>query len=51
MDKVTYYPFTNYFKSSGMLEDEVTAIVEFEPGNFILGCSGFTLYKNRILLM
>ncbi|MBK6681333.1 MAG: hypothetical protein IPG53_15610 [Ignavibacteriales bacterium] len=49
VDKVTYHPFTNYFKSSGMLEDEVTAIVEFEPGNFIFGHnSGFTLYKNRI---
>lgn len=47
VDNVTFNPFTNYYKSSGLLEDEVTAIVEFEPGNFVFGHnSGFTLYKN-----
>ncbi|MBK6679593.1 MAG: hypothetical protein IPG53_05950 [Ignavibacteriales bacterium] len=50
MDKIAYHPFMNYYKSTGMLEDEVTAIVEYEPGNFIFGHnSGFTLFKNQVL--
>lgn len=49
VDKVTYHPFTNYYQSSGMLEDEVTAIVEYEPGRFVFGHnSGFTLFKDQV---
>lgn len=49
VDKITYHPFTNYYKSTGMLEDEVTAIVEYEPGNFVFGHnSGFTLFKDQV---
>lgn len=48
VDKITFHPFTNYYKSSGLLEDEVSAIIEYEPGNFIFGHnSGFTLFKDQ----
>ncbi len=49
VDKITYHPFTNYYKSTGMLEDEVTAIVEYEPGKFVFGHnSGFSLFKDDV---
>lgn len=49
VDKITFHPFTNYTKKSGLLEDEVTAVLEYQPGNFIFGHnSGFTIYKDGI---
>ncbi|MBK8662819.1 MAG: hypothetical protein IPN18_13845 [Ignavibacteriales bacterium] len=46
--KSYHLTFTIMINHTGMLEDEVTAIVEYEPGNFIFGHnSGFTLYKDR----
>ncbi len=47
VDKITYHPFRNFYKRDGLLEDEVTAVVEYSPGNFIFGHNtGFTIYSN-----
>ena len=47
IDKITYHPFNNYYQQDGLLEDEVTAAVEFSPGNFIFGHNtGFTVFSN-----
>ena len=51
VDKITFHPFTNYYKSNGLLEDEVTAIIEYEPGSFVFGHnSGFTMYKDQTFI-
>lgn len=47
VDKLTFHPFTNFTKKTGLLENEVTAVLEYEPGNFIFGHnSGYTFYNN-----
>lgn len=47
IDKITYHPFQNYFRSDGLLEDEVTAIIEYSPEKFVFGHnSGFTVYAD-----
>lgn len=47
VDKLTFHPFTNFTKKSGLLEDEVTAVLEYQPDNYIFGHnSGYTVYKN-----
>ncbi|MCP5049302.1 MAG: response regulator [bacterium] len=35
--KIASRRFSNYYAENGMLEDEVTAVLEYEPGKFILG--------------
>ena len=35
--KISSRRFTNYQKKDGFLEDEVTAVLEYEPGKFVLG--------------
>lgn len=46
IDKITYHPFKNFYKSDGLLEDEVTTILEYTPGNYIFGHnSGYTVYS------
>ncbi len=35
--KISSRRFTNYQKQAGLLEDEVTAILEYQPGKFVLG--------------
>ncbi len=48
IDKITYQLFQNFRKSSGLLEDEVSAICEYSPGKFIFGHNrGFTLFSNQ----
>jgi signal transduction histidine kinase/ligand-binding sensor domain-containing protein len=48
IDKVTYHIFANYYQSSGMLEDEVTAVLEYQPNKFLLGHnSGFSFFKDN----
>lgn len=37
IDKATFPLFRNYYRSSGLLADEVTSILEFSPGNFVFG--------------
>ncbi len=48
IDKMTFHPFKNYYRMDGLLEDEVTAAIEFEPGKFIFGHnSGYTLFSRE----
>ncbi|MCP5102523.1 MAG: PAS domain S-box protein, partial [bacterium] len=35
--KIFSRQFSNYYMQHGLLEDEVTAVVEYEPGKFVLG--------------
>lgn len=47
IDKITYHPFKNYYQQDGLLEDEVTAAIEYSPGNFIFGHNtGYTVFSN-----
>jgi len=47
IDKITYHPFHNYYQKDGLLEDEVTAAIEYSPGNFIFGHNtGYTVFSN-----
>ncbi|GAB1348116.1 hypothetical protein MASR1M107_03270 [Ignavibacteriales bacterium] len=47
VDKISFHLFTNFTIKSGLLENEVTAILEYEPGNFIFGHnSGYSFYKD-----
>ncbi|MCX6150615.1 MAG: PAS domain S-box protein [Ignavibacteriales bacterium] len=48
IDLVSSLRFQNYFLSNGLLENEVTAILEVEPEKFILGHNlGFTILENE----
>ncbi len=48
VDKVSSVRFENYYKIHGLLDDEVTAIVETSPGHLILGHNaGFTFFNNN----
>ena len=43
--KIAGRAFTSYQMKNGLLEDEVSAILEYEPGKFVLGHNnGFTFY-------
>ncbi len=46
IDKISNMPFLNYFKENGLLENEVTAILEVEPDYLIFGHNyGLTFLK------
>ena len=46
---ITSRRFSNFRAWNGMLEDEVTAILEYHPGQFILGHTyGVTYYDTRV---
>ena len=48
LSKVSSLRFQNYFQSNGLLEDEVSSIVEQTPGNFIFGHnSGITFFDGK----
>ena len=48
VSKIISRRFSNLYRSSGLLEDEVTAVVEYEPGKFALGHnSGITFYDGK----
>ncbi|MGD2087685.1 MAG: two-component regulator propeller domain-containing protein [Candidatus Aminicenantes bacterium] len=45
VSKISSRRFATFQRVNGLLEDEVTAIVEYEPGKFVLGHNyGITLY-------
>lgn len=47
IDKVNSFYLMNFGTKNGLLEDEVSAINEYEPGKFILGHNnGLTFYSN-----
>jgi signal transduction histidine kinase/ligand-binding sensor domain-containing protein len=37
IDKLNNLFFVNYYKNNGLLEDEVSAILEYNPGKYIIG--------------
>jgi len=37
LSKISSFRFANYYPDQGLLEDEVTAILETEPGHFVFG--------------
>lgn len=46
VDKMSFRRFLNYFKSSGLIDDEVASILEYKPGKFIFGQNtGFTFFE------
>ncbi len=48
IDKVTNLPFQNFYRSNGLLENEVSAILQVRPGFLIFGHeNGLTLYKGN----
>jgi signal transduction histidine kinase/ligand-binding sensor domain-containing protein/CheY-like chemotaxis protein len=51
VSKISSRRFSTFQRMHGLLEDEVTAILEYEPGKFILGHNnGITLYNgNRFI--
>ncbi|MBN2089268.1 hypothetical protein JW964_06630 [candidate division KSB1 bacterium] len=45
VSKIVSRRFTNFRKNDGLLEDEVSAIIEYRPGEFVFGHgNGLTLY-------
>ncbi|MBE2278764.1 MAG: hypothetical protein IAE91_00085, partial [Ignavibacteriaceae bacterium] len=49
VDKMSFRRFLNYFKSSGLIDDEVASILEYEPGKLIFGQNtGFTFFENGV---
>lgn len=48
VSKISNMRFANYSESHGLLENEVTAIVEYEPGNFVFGHNiGLTFFNDN----
>jgi two-component system cell cycle sensor histidine kinase/response regulator CckA len=48
VSKIVGRRFSNFQQIHGLLEDEVTAVLEIEPGRFILGHNrGITLYNGK----
>ena len=48
IDKVSNLQFQNYYESNGLLENEVTAILEISPGYMIFGHNyGLTILKDN----
>ena len=48
ISKIQSMRFKNYHKEHGLLENEVTAIAEIEPGKFVFGHeNGLTFFKNK----
>jgi PAS domain S-box-containing protein len=51
VSKISSRRFTNFQRHHGLLEDEVTALLEYEPGKFILGHNnGITFYDGKEFL-
>ena len=49
IDKITNLNVNNYFETSGLLEDEVTSVIEYEKGGMLFGHNnGLTYLKNNI---
>ncbi|MCK4760784.1 MAG: PAS domain S-box protein [Candidatus Aminicenantes bacterium] len=47
LDKIASRRFSNYRAAQGLLEDEVTAVVEYRPGKFVLGHNrGVTFWED-----
>lgn len=45
VDKISSFKILNYFDANGLLESEVSSIVEFEKGKYLFGHNiGFTIY-------
>ena len=48
VNKISSRRFRNFHMIDGLLEDEVSAVLEFEPGKFVFGHnSGITLYDEK----
>jgi signal transduction histidine kinase/CheY-like chemotaxis protein len=48
VSKISSRRFSAFQQTHGLLEDEVSAVLEYEPGKFFLGHnSGFTLYDGK----
>jgi PAS domain S-box-containing protein len=51
VSKISSRRFSNFQRHHGLLEDEVTALLEYEPGKFILGHNnGITFYDGKEFL-
>jgi len=51
VSKIASRRFGTFQRANGLLEDEVTAIVEYEPGKFVLGHNyGITFYDGNQML-
>jgi PAS domain S-box-containing protein len=51
VSKISSRRFTSFQRDHGLLEDEVTALLEYEPGKFILGHNnGITFYDGKKFL-
>jgi len=51
ISKIVSRRFSNFQMPHGLLEDEVTAVVEYAPGKFVLGHNyGFTFYDGKKFL-
>jgi signal transduction histidine kinase/ligand-binding sensor domain-containing protein/ActR/RegA family two-component response regulator len=50
VSKISSRRFSVFQRAHGLLEDEVSAVMEYEPGKFFLGHNfGFTLYDGKAL--
>jgi PAS domain S-box-containing protein len=48
VNKIVSRRFSNFQRENGLLEDEVTAVLEYEPGKFVLGHNhGITVYDGE----
>ncbi|UCH96632.1 MAG: hypothetical protein JSV88_07225, partial [Candidatus Aminicenantes bacterium] len=48
VNKISSRRFRNFYMIHGLLDDEVSAVLEFEPGKFVLGHNdGITLYDEE----
>lgn len=48
VDKISSFSMENFFDISGLLESEVSSIVEYEPGKYLFGHNvGFTFYDGK----
>jgi PAS domain S-box-containing protein len=51
LNKISSRRFGNFQRIHGLLEDEVTAVLEYEPGKFVLGHNnGLTFYDGKKFL-
>ena len=51
IDKISNLQVNNYYESSGLLENEVTSVIEIKKGTYVFGHNGGLTYMNNSMMV